>query len=262
MKEHNLLVTRQYKNKAKRTFSRPKPRADRPNQVWGTDMTKINIGSWGWMYLVIIIDWHTKEIIGHCLSMQSKTDQWLEALHEAVDKRFPHGIRDTMEEQLHLVSDNGCQPSSQRYIKECGVLGINQIFTSWSNPRGNADTERVLRTLKEDLVWCHDWDNPFDFQAALKDWINRYNRDFPHQTLNYMTPEQFYQKNVERGTRGPQKAQSVSRSLHRSLLLSYFHLDSWGALHPIHSVHFQHIPAEKPLPHLTPSVRIDPITEE
>jgi putative transposase len=202
MKEHNLLVTRQYKNKAKRTFSRPKPRADRPNQVWGTDMTKINIGSWGWMYLVIIIDWHTKEIIGHCLSMQSKTDQWLEALHEAVDKRFPHGIRDTMEEQLHLVSDNGCQPSSQRYIKECGVLGINQIFTSWSNPRGNADTERVLRTLKEDLVWCHDWDNPFDFQAALKDWINRYNRDFPHQTLNYMTPEQFYQKNVERGTRG------------------------------------------------------------
>ena len=81
-------------------------------------------------------------------------------------------------------------------MKGCSILGIKQIFTSWSNPKGNADTERVMRTLKEDLVWCYDWDNPFDFEKALKKWVDDYNRDFPHQSLKNMTPEQFYQRSI------------------------------------------------------------------
>ena len=47
MKENNLLVTKLNKYRAKRKVSRPKPRASCPNQIWGTDMTKIKIGSWG-----------------------------------------------------------------------------------------------------------------------------------------------------------------------------------------------------------------------
>ena len=154
-------------------------------------MTKIKIPSWGWMYLVIVLDWYTKEIIGHSLSLRCTTDEWLHALEEAVSTRFPEGIRDS-EHHLSLISDNGCQPTSRRYMEACGTLGIKQIFASWSNPKGNADTERVLRTLEEDLVWPHDRDNPFDFQRALKQWFNDYNNDFPHQTLDYMTPAQFH----------------------------------------------------------------------
>jgi putative transposase len=196
MKENDLLVTRLYKTKAKRTIYRPKPRAKYPNNIWGTDMTKIKIASWGWMYLVIVLDWYTKELIGYALSMQSKTEDWLEALNAAVDTRFPEGIRDTMDRTLLLVSDNGCQPTSQRYMKACATLGIKQVFASWSNPKGNAETERVLRTLKEDLIWPNDWDNPFEFQRALDDWIKNYNEDFPHQSLNYMTPSEFNEKST------------------------------------------------------------------
>lgn len=82
-------------------------------------------------------------------------------------------------------------------MKACSDLGIKQIFTSWSNPKGNADTERVIRTLKEDLVWCYDWDLPFDFQRALEKWVDNYNRDFPHQSLCYRTPCQYYQDYVK-----------------------------------------------------------------
>lgn len=204
MKEHNLLVTKENKNKAKRAFSRPKPQAVRPNHIWGTDMTKIKIAGWGWLYLVIVIDWFTKEVVGHCLSLRCTTAEWLMALNMAVNNRFPGGIKDTMKNQLHLVSDNGCQPTSQRYMRECATLGIDQIFTSWSNPRGNADTERFMRTLKEDLTWCHDWDNPFSFQKALNQWIEKYNSDYPHQALNYMTPKQFYLESATSG--GSQEA--------------------------------------------------------
>ena len=80
MKENGLLVTKINKYRAKRKISRPKPKAFYPNHIWGTDMAKINIGSWGWYYLVIVLDWYTKEIIGYCLSLQSKSKDWQKAL--------------------------------------------------------------------------------------------------------------------------------------------------------------------------------------
>lgn len=193
MKEHNFLVTKNYRLRAKRTKTRPKPRADRPNQFWGTDMTKIKMSTWGWLYLCIVLDWHTKEIIGYSLSLQSKTEDWLDAVQMAINNRFPNGIRESMKEQLFLISDNGCQPTSQRFMMNCSLLGIKQIFTTWCNPKGNSDTERVMRTIKEDLVWGYDWDNPFEFQIALAKWIHNYNEDYPHQSLNNMTPKQFYE---------------------------------------------------------------------
>ena len=97
------------------------------------------------------------------------------------------GIREA-EWLPHLVSDNGCQPTSKAFNNACRELGIEQIFASYSNPKGNADTERVIRTLKEDLVWPREFDSVQAFEAALKQWVKDYNEDFPHSALNYETP--------------------------------------------------------------------------
>ncbi|MGY8986905.1 MAG: IS3 family transposase [Sphingomonadales bacterium] len=189
MKEHHLLVSKNDRLKAKRYSTRPKPRANVPNQYWGTDMTKVKIHDWGWVYVHIVIDWYTKEIIGHYTSLTSKTSDWLEALHIAVNTRYPDGIF-SKRGKPKLISDNGCQPTSEAYMKACSQLKIKQIFTTWNNPKGNADTERFFRTLKEDLVWTHDWAIPFEFQQDLDHWIIDYNTDFPHQSLAYKTPAQ------------------------------------------------------------------------
>lgn len=193
MKEHQIIVTKNQRLRARRGSMRSKPRSHQPNHFWGIDMTKIKIYPWGWLYLTVVLDWCTKEIIGYSLSIQSKTDDWLSAVEMAVNHRFPEGIRESLKEHsLFLISDNGCQPTSQRFMMNCSILGLKQIFTTWSNPKGNSDTERVLRTLKEDLVWTHDWNNPFAFSEALKNWIVAYNTDYPHQSLNNMTPKQYF----------------------------------------------------------------------
>ena len=197
MQENGDLVQPDTKLRAKRCSNRKKPRAKVPNQFWGTDMTKIFLSDWGWVYLHLVIDWCTKEIIGYHLSLTSKTEDWLEALNRAVDTRFPNGIHNK-KGKPKLITDNGCQPTSKRFMEACSILKIRQIFTTWNNPKGNADTERVFRTLKEDLVWTHDWQLPFEFQAALDHWIQAYNTDFPHQTLNYKTPAQFHQLFLDR----------------------------------------------------------------
>jgi transposase InsO family protein len=190
MKENNLLVVDNTKLKARARYpNRNKPKAIRPNQFWGIDMTKILLRSFGWLYLVIILDWFSKKIIGYSLKMHSKADDWLEALNNAVNHQFPQGAL-TKREELFLISDNGSQPTSTRFMQACSTLKIKQIFTCYDNPKGNADTERVIRTLKEDLIWLkiEQWEMPFDVEEDLKAWINNYNEDFPHSSLGYKTP--------------------------------------------------------------------------
>jgi len=212
MKEHQLLVSNNQRLKAKRYSTRPKPRAVIPNQYWGTDMSKVKIQGWGWVYIHSVIDWYTKEIIGHYTSLSSYTSDWLEALNRAVNNRFPDGIFSKYGKP-YLISDNGCQPTSEAFMKACSQLKIKQIFTTWNNPKGNADTERVFRTLKEDLVWTHDWSIPFQFQRDFEQWVIDYNTDFPHQSLAYKTPAQAMQAFVNR----KQKKEVLKKNL--SLIL-------------------------------------------
>lgn len=189
MKENNLLVSRNTRLKACRTPLKAKPRANRPDHIWGIDMTKVMVSGWGWLYLHIVLDWYTKKIVGYNLSLRSKTADWLDALNAAVNQQFPDGVRD--KEQLFLVSDNGSQPTSVSFMAACNVLQIKQIFASYDNPKGNADTERVIRTMKEDLVWPNDFQTPFELESALDRWVVDYNTDFPHSSLGYKTPCEF-----------------------------------------------------------------------
>jgi len=204
MKENNLLVLDNSRLKAIRAKypNRSKPKATRSNQFWGMDMTKIPLKSFGWLYLVIVLDWFTKKIIGYSLKMRSKADDWLEALNNAINDQFPQGILSNNQE-ISLISDNGSQPTSTKFMQACSVLEIKQIFTCYDNPKGNADTERVIRTLKEDLIWLklEEWESPFEVEEDLRAWINRYNGDYPHSSLGYKTPVQFEKEQLSLTTK-------------------------------------------------------------
>ena len=188
LQKHGLLVKPDTKLKATRTPTRSKPKADRPDQWWGIDMTKVMVNGFGWMYIVVVLDWYTKKILGYYAGMQCRSGHWLEALDMAVNRQFHEGVR---EKQLHLMSDNGSQPTSMGFMKACHDMDINQAFTSYNNPKGNADTERVFRTMKEELLWLQEWDSPFDLSDALGKWINHYNNYYLHSTLGYKTPNKY-----------------------------------------------------------------------
>lgn len=193
LKEHRLLAVNTRTLKAKRYSTRPKPSTTIPNQLWGIDMTKIMVESWGWLYLVVVKDWGSKKIVGWDLAPQSKASDWITALNNALNQQFPDGIL-SKPHQLKLVSDNGCQPTSTSFMEFCGSLGIGQIFTTYSNPKGNADTERLIRTIKEDLIWPRDWFSYQQLNNAMDKWVNDYNFMFPHSSINYQTPAQYEKK--------------------------------------------------------------------
>lgn len=197
MKEHNLLAKPNLRLKAKRDnqSNKSKPKANRTNQFWGADMTKILIPSFGWLYLVIVLDWFTKKIVGCSISSRSRAEDWLVALNNACNNQFPDGVL-SKQQELYLVSDNGSQPASHKYMRDCSALEIKQIFASYNNPKGNADTERVMRTIKEDFVWAREFSSPIEFTEAFKKWVEDYNTDYPHSSLNYLTPRQFEKEHL------------------------------------------------------------------
>ena len=197
MKEHNLLVKPNLRLRAKRDnqFNRSKPRVSRPNECWGYRHDKSNDSFLWWLYLVIVLDWHTKKIVGYSLSSHSKTDDWLNALNSACNNQFPEGVL-SKQDNLYLISDNGLQPTSKRFMEACSVLEIKQIFTSYNNPKGNADTERVIRTIKEDFVWVREFSSPFEFAENFKEWVEDYNNDYPHSSLNYSTPSEYEKEHL------------------------------------------------------------------
>jgi transposase InsO family protein len=188
MRRHNLLVTPHMRLKAKRTASQAKPRPTCPNQWWGIDMTKLMVEGCGWVYVVVVLDWYSKKIVGHYAGEEAKSFHWLEALDEAVKLQFPCGVNGS---GLHLMSDNGSQPTSLSFMKACRDLGINQAFTSYNNPKGNADTERVIRTMKEELLWLREWTSPQELTRELNFWVEGYNQNYLHSTLGYKTPNWF-----------------------------------------------------------------------
>jgi putative transposase len=109
MKAADLLVKPNLKLRARRKADTTKPRPTWPNQWWGIDMTKVMIEGFGWVYLVVVLDWHTKKVVGHYAGLQARAWHWLVALNRAVNRQFPDGVRDRAR---NLMADNGCQPTS------------------------------------------------------------------------------------------------------------------------------------------------------
>lgn len=136
MKLHGLLVSPNLRLKARRGAHRRKPKPTAPNRWWGIDMTKVCIDGFGWVYVVLVLDWYTKKIVGHYAGLQAKTWHWLVALNTAVQQQFPEGAKD---QGLSLMADNGCQPTAVAFMQACRAMGITQAFTSYNNPKGNAE---------------------------------------------------------------------------------------------------------------------------
>jgi len=209
MSRHRLLVKSNDCLKASRVPERSKPRPSCPNQWWGIDMTKVMTAS-GWVYVVILLDWYSKKIVGHHAGPRSTAVHWLAALDEGVNREFPDGVRG---KGLHLMSDNGSQPTSISFMRSCSNLGIGQAFTSYNNPKGNADTERMMRTLKEELFWLREWSSPAEVAVELDKWIEWYNQHYRHSALGYRVPNKAH---ATPSLREPEHDQWATRTLLKS----------------------------------------------
>jgi len=160
---------------------------NRAEQVWASDITYIRTGE-GFMYLSLITDLYSKQVVGYELSDNLKTINCINALKEAIKgRKYP-------ERSLIHHSDRGFQYCSPDYTETLESNHIDISMTTKHDPYENAVAERINGTLK----------NEFDLEDRLPDqkhaerevnktiWV--YNNLRPHDSCNKLTPIQAHAK--------------------------------------------------------------------
>jgi len=158
---------------------------EKPNQVWGTDITYIKMHN-DWLYLVAIIDWYSRYVLAWELSDNLSVDFCLEALRKALTLGIP---------EIHN-SDQGVQFTSEEYLKILKQYDQIQIsMDSRGRAFDNIFNERLWRTVKYEEVYLKDYRSFKEAKYSLKEYFEFYDQERFHQSLNYQTPAQVYFKN-------------------------------------------------------------------
>jgi putative transposase len=155
---------------------------DRPDQVWATDITYIPMAR-GFVYLVAIVDWFSRRVLAHRVSITMEADFCVEALEEAIGRYGKPAI---------FNSDQGSQFTGQAFTS---VLLGNDVAISMDGKgawRDNVFVERLWKSVKYEEVYLRAYDTVSEARAALGRYLDFYNRLRPHSSLDRKTPDEAY----------------------------------------------------------------------
>jgi putative transposase len=155
---------------------------ERPNQVWATDITYIPMAR-GFVYLVAVVDWYSRRVLSHRVSITLDADFCVEALEEALARHGRPEIFNT---------DQGSQFTSAAFT---GVLIDNGIAISMDGKgawRDNVFVERLWKSVKYEEVYLRAYDSVSEARASLGRYFSFYNARRPHSSLDRRTPDQAY----------------------------------------------------------------------
>ena len=164
--------------------------ATAPDQRWATDLCRIWGGRDGWLTLALVIDCHSRELLGWQLSRSGKATTAASALEQALITRY--GTLGRVTKPFLLRSDNGLVFTSRHYSRLVRSYGLKQEFITPHCPQQNVMVERVNWTLKEQCVHRHRFETQQHAMRIIADWIQFYNHRHPHQALGMRTPAETY----------------------------------------------------------------------
>ena len=161
---------------------------ERPNQVWAADITYIGTRD-NPMYLSLITDVYSKQIMGYDVSDSLATKGALSALKTALKNR-----RCKSKKLIHH-SDRGLQYCSNQYQE---LLNKNEVICSMTesyDPYENAVAERVNGILKQEFIETVKIDQLDIMEKLVSESVDIYNTKRPHLSCNMLTPNKMHQQN-------------------------------------------------------------------
>jgi putative transposase len=150
---------------------------NRSGQVWATDITYIPMAR-GFLYLIAIMDLHSRFIVSWRLSNSLDDSFCVEALQEALVYGSPEIFN----------SDQGSQFTGEGFTSLLKHARIAISMDGKGRCMDNIFVERLWRSLKYEEVYLHAYDSVEEARKGIAAWIQFYNYDRPHQSLSYQTP--------------------------------------------------------------------------
>ena len=153
----------------------------RRNQVWCSDITYIPMRR-GFLYLVAIMDWHSRRVLSWRLSNTMDAAVCTEALEEVLARHGRPEIFNT---------DQGSQFTGLAFTRMLTDAGIQISMDGRGRWMDNVFIERLWRSLKYECVYPHAFETGLALHAGLLRWIGHYNTR-PHSSLAGRTPDEAY----------------------------------------------------------------------
>ena len=154
---------------------------DRPNQVWGADITYLWTRE-GWVYLAVVIDLHSRRVVSWAMDRRMKQALVVRALMMGINLRQPPpGL-------LHH-SDRGSQYASRVYRQLLKQHGMLASMSRKGNCWDNAPVERFFGSLKREWTDGQLYRTRDEAIADVRTYISTYyNSKRLHSTLGFTTP--------------------------------------------------------------------------
>ena len=158
----------------------------RANQVWCADITYIPMHR-GFMYLVAVMDWHTRAVLSWRLSNTIDSSFCVEALEEALSHYGKPEIFNT---------DQGSQFTSEEFTDTLSAAGVRISMDGKGRWMDNVFIERLWRSLKYECVYLREFETGRDAHREIENWLRFYNMERPHSFFDDKTPMEVYIENL------------------------------------------------------------------
>jgi len=155
---------------------------EQANQVWAMDITYIPMAR-GFVYLAAVVDWASRRVLAHRVSISMDTDFCVQALEEALARYGSPEIFNT---------DQGSQFTSADFTDVLRKRAIRISMDGKGAWRDNVFVERLWRSVKYEEVYLHAYDSVSAARAGLARYLAFYNERRPHRSLDGSTPDEFY----------------------------------------------------------------------
>ena len=153
----------------------------RKDQVWSTDITYIPLQK-GFMYLVAVMDWHTRYVLAWRLSNTLEGYFCIDALDESLSISKPEIFN----------TDQGSQFTARGFTARLEDEGIAISMDGRGRALDNVFVERLWRTVKYEDVYLNDYEGAAELQAGLESYFDFYRHQRPHSSLGCRTPAEAY----------------------------------------------------------------------
>ena len=164
----------------KKNILRQHFQADRPNQIWVSDVTCFKLRN-HYLYTCVILDLFSRKVIAYKISKKNSTQLITSTFKMAWEQRTP-------EAKLIFHSDRGSQYTSHRFQQLLHEHSVIQSFSNSGKPHDDAVAESFFAIFKKEEVYRKNYTSEADFKRGVDSYIEIYNTQWPHRTLNNLTP--------------------------------------------------------------------------
>lgn len=169
-------------------------KADRPNQIWVSDVTCFKLKDC-YFYICVILDLFSRKVIAHKISKKNSTQLITATFKMAWNHRNP-------ETDLIFHSDRGSQYTAYQFQQLLHERSVRQSLSNPGRPHDNAVAESFFATLKKEDFYRRDYKSEAEFKRGIASYIEFYNTQRPHRTLKNITPCQMEEAFMEKQSNG------------------------------------------------------------